>query len=258
MTIWPRHDLSRQTLVINGAASSIGMATARRAGLAGARCVLVDETAYRLDALAAEITHTGGQAITAQLRNNNTQDFAHIAELADRHFGGFDTWVNDPGWASFGPLLDIDTDRHRELFERNLWSAVNGSLVAGEYLSRSGIQNGTIVNIGSVISAQDAPIQGMYSVSKQALISFTRALQLEFDAAGTPLNSILIDPASIISTGPSTFGLGRYFQARTDRNDPADRIARVLLRHVCHANQHSRRTQPSAHADLDRPAPATR
>ena len=191
--------LQEQVIVITGASSGIGLATARAAANKQAKLVLAARNQEALETIAQQIKDDGGQAITVVADVGRREDVQKIADTALEHFGGFDTWVNNAGVSIYGRLTDVsDEDSHR-LFDTNFWGVVYGSLVAAEHLRSRG---GAIINLGSVLSDEAVPLQGMYSASKHAVKGFTDALRIELREDKAPVAITLIKPGSINTPYP--------------------------------------------------------
>jgi short-subunit dehydrogenase/ElaB/YqjD/DUF883 family membrane-anchored ribosome-binding protein len=190
--------LNQQSIVITGATSGIGLATARRAARAGACVFLIARGEAELKALTEELQATGARAAWAVA---DFADHAALSEAADkcvRLFGGFDTWVNNAGVAIYGAISATTLEDQRRLFETNYWGVVNGSLVAAAHL-RKRYGGGAIVNVGSILSDAPLPIQGVYSASKHAVKGFTNALRMELMREQAPITVSLIKPAAVDS-----------------------------------------------------------
>src|SRR5688572_22063266 len=130
--------LDEQVIVITGASSGIGLATARAAAERGARVVLTARNAEALARIADEIRAAGGQATHVAADVSRREDVRRIADEAIRAFGGFDTWVNDAGVAAYGKLEQISDEDHRRMFDVNYFGVVHGSLIALEHLKPKG------------------------------------------------------------------------------------------------------------------------
>ena len=186
--------LREQVVVITGASSGIGLATARMAAERGARVVLAARSGDALARIQAEIEGVGGKAIHVVADVGIRADVQAVADRAEATFGGFDTWVNVAGASIYGPLRAISDADHERLFRTNFWGTVFGSLVATEHLRRHG---GALINVGSIASDLAFPYQGMYAASKHAVKGFTDALRMELISEQAPVSVTLIKPASI-------------------------------------------------------------
>jgi short-subunit dehydrogenase len=186
--------LSEQVMVLTGASSGIGLATARLAAKRGARLVLAARSEDSLRQLCDEINSAGGEAIYVVADVGREEDVRRVHEEALRRFGWYDTWINDAGVSIYGDMLNIPNEDNRRLFETNFWGVVYGSQVAAKYLKNRG---GALINVGSTVGDRAVPVQGMYSASKHAVKGFTDALRMELEAAGAPVSVTLIKPAAI-------------------------------------------------------------
>jgi NAD(P)-dependent dehydrogenase (short-subunit alcohol dehydrogenase family) len=193
--------LDQQVIVITGASSGIGLATARRAAEAGAAVVLAARNEAALREVCEAINAEGGRALTVVADVGDPEDVARIARAAIARFGGFDTWVNDAGVGIYGDLTEIPLADHQRLFRTNYFGVVHGSLEAARHFEgRPG--GGTIINIGSVLSDLGSPLTGAYAASKHAVKGFTDSLRLDLQSRGAPIQVTLVKPSSIGSPFP--------------------------------------------------------
>ncbi|PLC54240.1 short-chain dehydrogenase [Pollutimonas nitritireducens] len=186
--------LKQQVIVITGASSGIGLATARIAARRGARLVLACRNKPALDRLVEELKAEGADAIAVKADVGIQEDHRKILDAAITAFGGVETWVNNAGVSIFGKLEEVAIDDQRQLFETNYWGVVYGSLTA---ISQLRLTGGALINVGSEVSDRAVPLQGAYSASKHAVKGFTDALRMELEADGAPVSVTLIKPASI-------------------------------------------------------------
>lgn len=220
--------LRQQTIVITGASSGIGLATAMAAARRGARVVMAARDGETLAAAVATIRSQGGEAIHVVTDVAQRADVEALAKAAISAYGGFDTWVNNAGITLVGRIEDIGEEDNRKLFDINFWGLVHGSIVAAKQLAARG--GGVIVNLGSVASDVGLPMQGMYSASKHAVKGFTDALRIELKSAHAPVCVSLIKPASIDT--PLTLHAGNFTQGKPTLPapvyDPED-VAEMIL-----------------------------
>jgi short-subunit dehydrogenase len=187
-------NLEDQTIVITGASSGIGVATARLAVERGAQVVLAARSADGLWRAADAIEAQDGAVACVVADVSSEREVRRIAEIAVGRFGGFDTWVNNAGVSVYGRIDEVPIEDQRRVFETNYWGTVHGCVVALRHLRHRG---GALINIGSVLSERAFPLQGAYSASKHAIKGFTDALRMELMHEGAPVSVTLIKPAGI-------------------------------------------------------------
>jgi NADP-dependent 3-hydroxy acid dehydrogenase YdfG len=192
--------LDQQIIVITGASSGIGLATALAAAKEGAKLVLAARAGQTLDEICQRIKADGGQAIYVVADVGKREQVEHVAEAAIQKFGRIDTWVNDAGVSIYGRLDEVSDEDNRRLFDTNFWGVVYGSLAALPYLKRQG---GALINVGSEVSEAVVPLQGMYSASKHAVKGFTDALRVEIEEIDeAPVSITLIQPTAVNTPYP--------------------------------------------------------
>jgi len=192
--------LDQQVMVITGASSGIGLATAVAAARQGAQLVLAARSKATLDRIVAGL---GGQAIAVEADVGDRAQVERIAQAAIERFGRIDTWVNDAGVAIYGRLDEVSDADNRRLFDTNFWGVVYGSLCALPHLRANG---GALINLGSEVSEAVVPLQGMYAASKHAVKGFTDALRTELDADQAAVSVTLIQPTAVDTPYPEHAG----------------------------------------------------
>jgi len=191
--------LDQQVIVITGASSGIGLATAELAAVRGALLVLVSRSTQTLQNIAHRLRAGGAPTIAVTADVADRAQVQAVADAAITRFGRIDTWVNDAGVSIYGRLDEVNEMDSRRLFDTNFWGVVNGSLVALPYL-RSG---GALINVGSEVSEAVLPLQGMYGASKHAVKGFTDALRVEIEELDkAPISITLIQPAAVNTPYP--------------------------------------------------------
>ena len=191
--------IKEQVIVITGASSGIGLATALEAGRRGAQVVLASRDEMDIQKAADQITAEGGKALAVVADVADQGAMESLAEQAVVAFSRIDTWVNNAGVSIYGKLEEVPMDDAQRLFETNFWGVVNGSLAALPHLKLHG---GALINVGSELSETAMPLQGYYAASKHAVKGFTDTLRMELHKEGAPVSVTLIQPAAIDTPYP--------------------------------------------------------
>ncbi|RYG97743.1 MAG: SDR family NAD(P)-dependent oxidoreductase [Alphaproteobacteria bacterium] len=192
--------IDQQVMVITGASSGIGLATAISAAARGAKVALLARSEETLDEIVMSIEGDGGEALAIPVDVADRQAVEAAADQVVSRFGRIDTWVNNAGVSIYGRIEEVSDEDNRRLFETNFWGVVYGSLAALPYLRQAG---GSLVNVGSEVSDAVVPLQGMYSTSKHAVKGFTDSLRVEVELVEKAAVSIsLIQPTAVNTPYP--------------------------------------------------------
>src|SRR5688572_15079999 len=108
--------IERQVIVVTGASSGIGLATALTAAKRGAKVVLSGRSAGTLSEVTAKITNAGGEAIHVVADVSRRTEVQAIADAAITRFGRIDTWVNNAAVSIYGRLDEVSEEDSRRLF----------------------------------------------------------------------------------------------------------------------------------------------
>jgi short-subunit dehydrogenase len=220
--------IDQQVIVITGASSGIGLATAQMAAQRGAKVVLAARSQETTAAIADQINQSGGEAISVPCDVSDRGQVERLAQAALEHFGRIDTWVNDAGVSIYGRLDEVSEEDSRRLFETNFWGIYHGSLVALPHLKKNG---GALINLGSEVSEAVIPLQGMYSASKHAVKGFTDALRVEVEKLEqAPVSITLIQPTATDTPFPQHARnyMDKEPKLPTPLDDPED-VAEAIL-----------------------------
>ncbi|WP_290811025.1 SDR family NAD(P)-dependent oxidoreductase [Halovivax sp.] len=180
--------LEDKTAVVTGAASGIGRATAERFAREGARVIVTDVDDDGGEAVVDEIESAGGEAGFRKLDVTDAEGFhAVVDDVADEF--GLDVIVNNAGTGHPSAAIE-DTDESMRDFviDVNVKGVWNGCHAALPHMKSKG--HGAIVNVGSLASLLGLPKQAAYSLSKGAVLNFTRAIAAEAGPYGVRANTV--------------------------------------------------------------------
>jgi NAD(P)-dependent dehydrogenase (short-subunit alcohol dehydrogenase family) len=182
--------LDGKVAIVTGASRGIGRAIARTLAEHGAKLVIAARKLDGLQQVAAEIRAAGGDAtaIACHLGQPDQID-ALVAAAIDAH-GQVDVLINNAATnPHFGPMLNVEWAAWDKTFEVN----VKGPFAASRAVIDAADARGgkvSIVNVSSILGLQSASMQGVYGMTKAALISMTKTLAMEVGGRGHRVNAI--------------------------------------------------------------------
>jgi short-subunit dehydrogenase len=183
-------------VVITGASSGIGRATALRFASKGARLVLAARGAESLEAVAAACRKRGAKAVAVPTDVTDAARVEDLASRAVREFGRLDVWVNNAAVGAFGRLTEIPPKDFQRVLDVNISGYVNGARAALPHLRAQG--SGVLINVASVVAETPLPYSAAYSISKAATRALSISLRTELALDGvTGVKVCTVLPATI-------------------------------------------------------------
>ncbi len=208
--------------VVTGASSGIGEATARRLAKEGLIVILAARREDRLEDLAGEIRHDGGQAFALQADLTQEADRTRLMEDVKNRFGSVDVLINNAGLGWYGYGSEMNWKTAWEMLQVNVEAVVQLSLSFLRDMRKR--DAGHIINVGSISGS--IPSQGiaLYGATKAFLDNFTTALYREL--GGTQVH------VSVVRAGPVRTEFGETAVRRENgRHVPTENIG-VTADHV--------------------------
>lgn len=179
--------LAGQIVIVTGASSGIGLATARRLRTAGATVALVARRAQRLDELVEELGSEHARAIACDVTSEAEVARAYEAIVAD--LGRVDGLVNNAGYGSFAPITETSLDEWQRMLDVN----VTGSFLWARAVLPGMIErrDGWIINVCSDVSRRVFPGGAPYCASKHAQYALSLGLNAEARPHGVRVGAVL-------------------------------------------------------------------
>ncbi|MCN9243109.1 SDR family oxidoreductase [Streptomyces sp. RY43-2] len=229
-------------VLVTGAASGIGRATAIAFAEAGARVVAVDRDAEGVTRTAESAWLSGApQAWAETVDVSDEQAMEKLAEKVAAEYGVVDVLVNNAGIGFSGSFLDTTTEDWRKVLDVNLWGVIHGCRVFGRQMAERG-QGGHIVNTASAAAYQPSRALPAYSTSKAAVLMLSQCLRAEFAGRGIGVSAICPGFVHTNITSTARFaGVSHEEEKRLRkkvtrlygrRGYPPEKVAEAILRAV--------------------------
>ena len=222
----------RQVVVITGASSGIGRATATLLARDGARLVLAARRKEALEEVAEECRALGGEALVVPTDVTDERAVEQLAAAAIETFGGFDVWINNAGVVMYARLEEAPSDALRKLIDTNLMGQVYGSQVAVRHFRAR--ERGVLIQVGSALGLFAAPYLSAYVASKFALVGLSSSLRQELRSL-KHVHVCTVLPAAIDT--PIYQQAANYTGRAVKPMSPVvsvDRVARAIARCITH------------------------
>ncbi|WGV24161.1 SDR family oxidoreductase [Halotia branconii] len=184
-----------KVVIITGASSGIGEATAKLLASKGAKVVLGARREQQLKQLVDAINSGGGQAVYQVMDVTNPADNAAIAKLAKETFGGVDVIFLNAGIMPTSPLSALKTDEWNQTVDVNIKGVLNGvAAVLPTFVSQ---KSGHIITTSSVAGLKAYPGAAIYGGTKWFVRNFMEVIRIESAQEGTNIRTATIYPAAI-------------------------------------------------------------
>jgi len=209
-------DIKDKVVIVTGASSGIGAATAREFGRQGAKIVLSARRVDRLEALAEEINamNTGAETFVVQADLSKLEDIQSLIQQTANHFGRIDILVNNAGFGRLDWLEKLDPIKDIQAqFDVNVLGVIQTTRQALPVMMKQ--RSGHIINMCSMAGLVAAPTYTVYSATKHAVHGFSEALRREVKPWGIDVS--MIYPGGVKTEFQSHAGIKRKTGATTPK-----------------------------------------
>jgi len=223
------NNIQGKIVVITGASSGLGEATARMLSAEGATVVLGARRMDRLQSLAAELTGKGGKALAVGMDVTRCDQVKKLVDTAVQTFGRVDVMLNNAGLMQQSPLERLKVDEWDNMIDINIKGVLYGIAAALPHMQRQ--KSGHIINVSSVAGHKVTPSGAVYCATKHAVRALSEGLRSEVKPYN--IRTTVISPGAVATELPSHItdrdsaaGIRQFYDAFAI---PADSFARAVV-----------------------------
>ena len=187
--------INEQVVVLMGASSGIGRATALKFAERGAKVVVSARGEEGLRSVVEEIRSNGGEATYAVADTTDVDAVRAVADRAVEEYGRLDTWVHLAGTAVFATFEQTTPEEFKRVVNVTLMGQVYGAMAALPHIKREG--RGALIHISSVEAKRAFPFHSAYGAAKHGIDGFVEAMRVELKHEGWPISVTQIMPGTI-------------------------------------------------------------
>lgn len=221
-------NIKGKVVVITGASSGLGEATARRLSREGAIVVLGARRSERITALAEELKAGGGQALAVTTDVTVAEQVQALVDAAVKEYGRIDVMLNNAGLMPHSPLERLKLDDWNNMIDVNLRGVLHGIAAALPYMKEQ--KSGHFINVSSVAGHKVRPGAAVYAATKFAVRAVSEGLRQEVKPYN--VRTTIISPGAIATELPGSITEGDVQDAVQGFYDqfaiPADSFARTV------------------------------
>jgi len=212
--------LEGKTALVTGASKGIGASIAKYLAKEGAAVVVnYSSSKEGADRVVNEIVKNGGKAVAVQANLSKPADVQKLFAESKKALGTIDILINNAGVYEFAPLAEVTPEHYHKQFDLNVLGLL---LATKEAVKQFGPNGGNVINISSV-AAEGLAGGAVYSATKGAVDTITRALAQELGAQKIRVNSI--NPGMVETEGVHAAGIAESdFRKEIEKRTPLGRI----------------------------------
>lgn len=187
------NNIEGKIVVITGASSGLGEATARLLSKQGAVVVLGARRAERINGLADDISNQGGKALAIETDVTDPQQVTNLVDKTVETYGRIDVMLNNAGLMPLAPLELLKTDEWDQMIDVNFKGVLNGIAAALPHMKQR--KSGHIINVSSVYGHKLGPAATVYCATKFAVRALSEGLRQEVKPYN--IRTTIISPGAV-------------------------------------------------------------
>ena len=222
-------NIKGKVVVITGASSGLGEATARLLSAEGASVVLGARRVDRIQSLADELNAKGGKALAVATDVTDHEQVKKLVDAAVQKFGRIDVMINNAGIMPHSPLERLKIDDWNRTIDVNIKGVLYGIAAALPHMKQQ--KAGHIINVSSVAGHKVTPLGAVYCATKHAVRALSEGLRQEVKAYN--IRTTVISPGAVATELPSHItdrdsaaGIQKFYKGFAI---PADSFARAVV-----------------------------
>jgi NADP-dependent 3-hydroxy acid dehydrogenase YdfG len=222
------NNIEGKVVVITGASSGLGEATAKHLSAQGAIVVLGARRVDRIQSLAQELIDKGGKALAMATDVTRHEDVKALVDAAVQTFGHVDVMLNNAGLMPHSPLERLKIDDWNQTIDVNIKGVLYGIAAALPHMKQQ--KSGQIINVASVAARIVRPGSAVYAATKSAVLMISEGLRQEVKPYG--LRTTILSPGAVATelpnsiTEPDIAGfIGKFYE---EIAIPAESFARAV------------------------------
>lgn len=193
-------NIEGKVVVITGASSGLGEATARHLSAQGAKVALGARRAERIQSLAEELIRNGGEAIAVTTDVIRHEDVKALVDAAVKAFGRVDVMINNAGLMPHSALERLKIDDWNRTIDVNIKGVLYGIAAALPYMKEQ--KSGHIINVSSVAGRTVRPGSAVYAATKSAVLMISEGLRQEVKPYD--IRTTVVSPGAIATDLPAS------------------------------------------------------
>jgi NADP-dependent 3-hydroxy acid dehydrogenase YdfG len=193
-------NIAGKVIVITGASSGLGEASARHLAAQGATIILGARRADRINALAAEIISANGKALAMVTDVTKPEQVKNLVDTAVKEYGRIDVILNNAGVMPQSPLERLKIDEWDRLIDVNIKGVLYGIAAALPHMKQQ--QSGHIINVSSVAGHKIRAGAVVYAATKHAVRTLSEGLRLEVKPYN--IRTTVISPGAVATELPDS------------------------------------------------------